>query len=191
MTLYRSSVSGKQWACVILVMGILILLNHHLFWSWVYPIDYVDEVALASEKFDADPYLVLAVIQSESVFKQESVSRSGAMGVMQLMPDTATWVNQQSGLDFPPEAYIYDAEANLYIGTWYLAYLTKKYDGEFLMTLAAYNAGEGNVDRWVNNGVWDGQQETINQIPYGETRHYIRRVLFFHEKYQSVYANYF
>lgn len=77
------------------------------------------------------------------------------------------------------------------MGTWYLSFLLEKYGGDHVKVLAAYNAGQGNVDRWIEGKIWDGQAATVDNIPFGETRHYVKRALFYYERYKTIYAGEF
>jgi soluble lytic murein transglycosylase len=179
--------SGKQWLCIIGLIGVFIILNSTFFWKLIFPIHYEEEVMEASEYFEVDPHLVLAVVQIESNFKQNRSSKKGATGLMQLMPDTAEWANVESGLNTDPSSYIEDPKSNILLGTWYLSYLHNKYNGDMTKTIAAYNAGQGHVDRWLNEGKWDGSEYRLDQIPFGETRHYVSRVLYYYYHYKEVY----
>ncbi len=181
----------KQWLCVSLLFIVFLAMNSSFVWEWMYPIAYEEEVKQAAETFKVDPFLILAVVQNESNFRHQQISLKGAQGLMQLMPETAGWANEKSGLNADPEAYIRDPEANIMIGTWYLSYLLDKYHGNMWLASAAYNAGEGNVDRWLTDGIWDGSEEHIERIPFGETRHYVAKVHYFYHRYQTVYGAYF
>jgi soluble lytic murein transglycosylase len=182
----------RQWFFVLLLFGLFIFLNSSMLWEWMYPIDYEHEVAEAARQFDVDPYLILAIVQNESHFDQDRTSVRGAQGLMQLMPETARWAEQQTGLDENMNStYIDSPEKNLLLGAWYLSYLLDKYDDDYVPAIGAYNAGQGTVDRWIAEGQWDGSIEQLKQIPYGETRHYVQRVLYFYEKYQDIYADRF
>jgi soluble lytic murein transglycosylase len=183
----KMKLTVKQWVLVVCLFLLFFLLNSQQFWKLMYPIQYVDEVSEAVERFQVDPFLVLAVVQIESNFKHERFSNKGATGLMQLMPDTAHWANKESGLNKDPQSYIHDPKANILLGSWYLSYLIHKYEGNYTKAVVAYNAGQGNVDRWLQEGVWDGTEASINQIPFGETRHYVARVMYFYHRYHSIY----
>lgn len=107
-------------------------------------------------KYDVDPALVAAVIEQESRFRAGARSQVGARGLMQLMPRTGRWMGARD---------LYDPEQNVDAGVKYIRYLHQKYDGDLKKTLAAYNAGEGNVARY--RGV----------PPFRETRQYVKKVL--------------
>lgn len=181
---------AKQWLYAFLLFCFFLLLNSHFFWKQMYPIAYEQEVAEAAGYFQVDPFLILAVMKIESDFNPERSSPKGAEGLMQLMPETAQWIKKKSGLPFL-QGDVNQPRTNIWLGTWYLAFLLEKYGGDHVKVLAAYNAGQGNVDRWIEGGIWDGQAATLDQIPFGETRHYVKRVLFYYERYKTVYAGEF
>ena len=122
-----------------------------------------------AKKYDVDPALVAAVMETESRFKSRARSQVGARGLMQLMPRTGRWMGADN---------LYDPEQNVEAGTKYLGYLTKRFDGNLKKTLAAYNAGEGNVRRY--KGV----------PPFRETRSYVQKVMSRYEQRKKQMENY-
>jgi len=133
-----------------------------------------------------DPYLVAAVIKHESKFDPYARSDGGALGLMQLMPQTAEWIARQLGEPFT-EDYLYDPALNIRYGVWYLAVLEDEFGGNDILALAAYNAGRGNVRDWMERFHWNDQFNEIDAIPYPETRLYVRRVLEDREQYKRLY----
>lgn len=131
--------------------------------SYSYPLSYEREVTKASEEFGVEKALVYAVIRTESKFRPGAKSGAGAVGLMQLLPETAEWIAGKSGEEVGD---LYDPEQNVRLGTAYLKYLLGKFS--LSDALAAYNAGEGNVARWIESGV--------TEYPYAETRNYVKRV---------------
>jgi soluble lytic murein transglycosylase len=182
---------AKYWIYLMGLVVVFILLSSPFFWKTMYPINYTEEVKGAAQYFDLDPFLVLAVMHTESRFKQERLSKKGAAGLMQLMPETARWANEESGLNKDAQSYVDDPKSNILLGTWYLSYLLNKYDQDELKAIVAYNAGQGHVDRWLESGIWDGSEYRLNQIPFGETRHYLSRVLYYQKRYQDIYKDEF
>ena len=155
-----------------------------------YPFRHRVAVELYSKKYNVDKYLAIAVMKHESGFEPSALSHSGAVGLMQLMPETAEWIATQ--LDEVPLDDIkrlYEPELNIRYGVWYLADLEKEFDGNDVLALAAYNAGRGNVWHWIELYGWTHDFADIDQIPYSETRDYVRRVLDSRLKYQSFYAS--
>jgi peptidoglycan lytic transglycosylase len=123
---------------------------------WVrlrYPLYYRDSIVGYGHKYHLDPALIAAVVYEESRFKANSRSSAGAIGLMQLLPSTARGIAAHTGgTQFDPRRDLYDADLNLRYGSWYLAHLREKYAdrpdaGD--LALAAYNAGQANVDEWI------------------------------------------
>lgn len=125
-------------------------------------------------RFRLSPELIQAVIATESKFDSRAISHTGAVGMMQLMPDTAEWIAKESGL---PAENLKSPEENLALGSWYLYYLIDKYDGNLVLALAAYNAGRGNVDEWMERKGWPRDFARIDDIPFPETREFVRSVI--------------
>jgi soluble lytic murein transglycosylase len=155
--------------------------------KWLYPIKYQAEINQAAEKNELDELLVAAVIRAESDFKPHLVSEKGAIGLMQIMPDTAEWAADQMRVELPSIAQLEEPQLNIEIGTWYLKSLHQQFENNHIVAIAAYNAGPTNVRKWLQDGTWDGSLEQLLQIPFGETRHYVKRVDRFYEKYVELY----
>ena len=154
--------------------------------TWLYPYDYRSYIETSAAQQRADPFLVAAVIKHESKFQSTARSDGGAVGLMQLMPQTAAWIAGQLGEPFT-EDYLYDPALNLRYGVWYLAELEREFGGNDILALAAYNAGRGNVRDWMERFHWTDTFDEIEAIPYPETRFYVRRVLEDREQYKRLY----
>jgi soluble lytic murein transglycosylase len=136
---------------------------------WVrlwYPLKYSAIVRGHARNYRLDPALLAAVIYQESKFRPDVKSSSGAIGLMQLLPDTAEGIAVHTGGTQFRVGDLYDPELNVRYGSWYLRHLLDKY-GDERTALAAYNAGQENVDEWHRDG---------KGIAFGETRHYVKRV---------------
>jgi len=131
-----------------------------------YPLHYSGYVRAHAKEHDLDPALLAAVIYQESKFDSNAKSKSGAIGLMQLTPSTAKGIAIRTGGYAFETKDLYNPEINIRYGAWYLDNLFKKYGSEKLV-LAAYNAGQGNVDAW---------RAAHEDIQFGETRAYIERV---------------
>ena len=140
-----------------------------------YPLHYSEYIRVHAEAHHLDPALMAAVIYQESKFQPSVESSSGAIGVMQLTPDTAGGIAIRTGGNAFRTSDLYNPEINIRYGAWYLDNLFAKYHDERLV-LAAYNAGQGNVDRWRAHG---------QSIQFPETRAYVSRV----EHLKTIYAN--
>jgi soluble lytic murein transglycosylase len=144
-----------------------------------YPLRYEQIVRGHARNYDLDPALLAAVIYQESKFKADARSSSGAIGLMQLLPDTAKGIALHTGGSRFRVDDLYDPEINVRYGSWYLRHLLKKY-GEEKTALAAYNAGQDNVDRWRRAG---------RGIQFAETRAYVDRVEELKKIYRRAYGN--
>jgi soluble lytic murein transglycosylase len=140
-----------------------------------YPLRYEQIVRGHARHYDLDPDLLAAVIYQESKFEADARSSSGAIGLMQLLPDTAKGIALHTGGTAFRVQDLYDPEINVRYGAWYLSHLLQKY-GDERTALAAYNAGQDNVDRWRRSG---------RGIQFSETRAYVDRV----EELKTIYRD--
>jgi soluble lytic murein transglycosylase len=151
--------------------------------SWYYrlryPLAYDSIVRGHAENYELDPALVAAVIYQESKFEPEARSDAGAVGLMQLRPETARGIALRTGGSEFRVDDLTNPEINVRYGSWYLRHLLDKYDDEGL-ALAAFNAGQGNVDRW---------RKERKGIAFAETRHYVDRVQELKGIYRDAYAS--
>lgn len=153
----------------------------------LYPLQHRDLVFRYSRANGLDPWLVAAVINVESRWRPLAVSRRGARGLMQVMPETGEWAAAKIRLSgFQPDQ-LFEPETNVRIGTWYLAWLLQQFDGNQTAALAAYNSGDHQVRRWLAERVWSGEPQTVSQIPFPETRGYVVKVLAQHKRYIQIY----
>jgi soluble lytic murein transglycosylase len=143
-----------------------------------YPLRYEEVVRGHARNYRLDPALLAAVIYQESKFRANAKSSSGAIGLMQLRPDTAKGIAIRTGGSRFRTSDLYDPEINVRYGSWYLRHLLDKY-GEERTALAAYNAGQRNVDRWRAEGT---------EIQFSETRAYVDRVEKTKEIYRRAYG---
>jgi peptidoglycan lytic transglycosylase len=143
-----------------------------------YPLKYEQIVRGHARNYQLDPALLAAVIYQESKFRSDAKSSSGAIGLMQLQPDTAKGIATRTGGSRFQTSDLYDPEINVRYGSWYLRHLLDKYDDE-KTALAAYNAGQRNVDEWRAEG---------KQIQFSETREYVDRVEHLKGVYHDAYG---
>lgn len=153
-----------------------------------YPFPYKSTVEKYAADNGVDPLLVIAVIREESRFIPKSKSSKGAVGLMQLMPDTANEIAVK--LDGrSPEIDLSDPDTNIRYGTWYYAQLNKEFSGNTILALAAYNAGIGRVNSWLNESPKELNAYQIADIPYPETEEYVKKVLEAYGHYSRLYNN--
>lgn len=160
--------------------------------KFLYPFPYRSTVENYSSRWKVDKFLAISVMKVESNFSEAAHSQSGAIGLMQIMPETAAWIAYQLG-EAPEEAvndieHLHDPETNIRYGTWYLAELEDEFKGNDVLALAAYNAGRGNVHKWIKENNWSENFSDADKIPYAETRDYVKRVLHCREKYAKLYS---
>ena len=145
-----------------------------------YPLRYEMIVRTHARNYDLPPALLAAVIYTESKFDASARSNAGAVGLMQLLPDTAQGISVRTGGHGFVLSDLLDPEINVRYGAWYLRHLLDRYDDDLPTALAAYHAGQGNVDAWRREGVG---------IQFPETRTYVKRVLHAENVYASAYAD--
>nr|WP_006717915.1 lytic transglycosylase domain-containing protein [Desulfitobacterium metallireducens] len=152
-----------------------------------YPYPYRPTVEKYAREYGVDPYLVIAVIRAESSFMPQSESHKGALGLMQLMPNTASDIAEKMDDKSFTQEELKDPEKNIQYGTWYLANLQKEFNN-IALTVAAYNGGRGHVKEWISTQQIDPNNLQIADIPFQETRQYVQRVLQFYDKYKELYG---
>ncbi len=152
-----------------------------------YPLEYQREIADAAARHQISPYLIAAVIKAESNWNPQAQSHVGAIGLMQVMPDTAQDMARWGKVDaakFSPEN-LNDPATNIEYGTAYLRYLVDRYH-EIEPVIAAYNAGPGRVDTWIKSG-----DDIRKAITFPETSAYLLKVVRNKEAYERIYAGVF
>ena len=158
------------------------------FWTALFPQLYWEEVLEATKYAQLDPWLVLSVIRQESAFNAHAVSRSDARGLMQLLPSTGREVYQRIGLEAFRNDLLFDPQLNVRLGTQYLGRLADTHRGNLILALAAYNAGPGRVQRWLQDLSTADWDEFIERLPFEETRLYVKSVLRNYGVYQRLYG---
>lgn len=153
----------------------------------IYPKKYEEYVEKYSKEYNVDSLLIFSIIKAESNFNEKAMSSSGAKGLMQLMENTAEEISQN--INEPLKSYdnLFNAETNIKIGTKYYADLLKNYNGNMLLALTAYNAGMGNVNQWIEDGIIKNDGSDIENIPYKETNMYVRKIIRNYKMYSSIY----
>jgi soluble lytic murein transglycosylase len=163
-----------------LVTGLVVALAwpsfHHAVREIALPLRHEDIIRQQARDKDLDPALIAAVIYTESRFRDGQTSHAGAQGLMQITPATARMIARKSGgIAFTVED-LGTPQVNIAYGAWYLRYLMARYAGNEAFALAAYNGGEGNVDRWIDAARRRGEDLSIEAIPFAETRAYVAAV---------------
>lgn len=151
----------------------------------IYKLEYSEYVKKYAKEYDVDKYLIFAIIKAESNFDQDAVSHREAKGLMQLMYSTAEEIAKKVNVDLNEEN-ILKPDININLGTKYISMLIQKY-GNINLALAAYNAGSGNVDGWIEKGTLKEDGSDIENIPFTETNNYVRKILRDYEIYKKLY----
>lgn len=151
-----------------------------------YPRHWVEEINIAGAKLGLDPYFIIALIKEESHFDESARSKSNASGLMQLMPSTANYIISKLSIDNPILANLENPRTNIYLGCNYLKYLKERFNDDLLVT-AAYNGGEGSVNKWIKTYGTSDYDEFIENIPYEETKQYVKKVFRTYHLYKKIY----
>lgn len=180
----------KKLLLMILVLASLsyfIWQNEDFQRKYLYPYDYQDTINFYADRYEVDRNLVASVILAESKFRQDATSVHGARGLMQIMPETGSWIATQIEDDSFSVDKLYNVNMNIKYGTWYLSELQTEFEGNEVLALAAYNAGRGNVYEWMEKYHWDINFKDYTKIPFPETREYVKRVLENKKHYNKLY----
>ena len=174
---------------VILIFIILFFIFKDKILKIIYPKDYEEIVKVYSEEYNVDENLIFAVIKAESNFDENAISHKSAIGLMQIMEDTAEDIATKYDINIDFENVkesVAKVNNNINIGTKYLSVLLEQYKN-VEVAVAAYNAGIGTVDNWIDKGIIKSDGRDIENIPYKETNNYVRKILRNYEIYQTIY----
>ncbi len=162
--------------CIALIICISFSVLRKLF-----PIPHWNTINTYCDKYSVDKWLVTALIKAESNFNEDAVSHAGAKGIMQVTDETFSFCRENTDIKSPD---IFSLDSNIHAGVWYLSYLIKKYDGNTQNALAAYNAGMGNVDKWLKDTRYSSDGKTLKEIPFSETVRYTEKI----NRYKIIYS---
>jgi len=155
-------------------------------WEVFYPLEHWKVIQASSQKLRLDPLLVAALIRQESLFNSSARSKARAMGLMQIIPPTGVGLARRLQTAFSISR-LYNGEYNIRLGTLHLSDLLNRYNGRLPQALAAYNAGQGRVDRW-NEDLPRESEEFVESIPFTETRDYVKRIFTHWTHYRQLYS---
>ena len=175
---------------VVLIVTILLVLFKDKLLKILYPKTYSEIISVYAEEYDVEENLIYAVIKAESNFESQAVSNRDAIGLMQIVEETAIDVAKKNNIDIDTENIeeeILDIDNNINIGTKYLSTLLTQY-GNIEVALAAYNAGIGTVNNWIEKQVIQADGSDIENIPYKETNNYVRKILRDYHIYNELYG---
>ena len=175
---------------IVLIIAILFVIFKDKLLKILYPKTYSEIVSVYAEEYDVEENLIYAVIKAESNFESQAVSNRDAIGLMQIVEETAIDVAKKNNIDIDTENIeeeILDIDNNINIGTKYLSTLLTQY-GNIEVALAAYNAGIGTVNNWIEKQVIQADGSDIENIPYKETNNYVRKILRDYRIYNELYG---
>jgi soluble lytic murein transglycosylase len=153
----------------------------------VLPLKHEDVIRQQAQEKDLDPALIAGVIYTESHFRHVT-SHAGAVGLMQILPTTADYIAGKSGGTQFEQGDLATPQLNIAYGSWYLSYLMHKYRDSEVLALAAYNAGPGKLDQWLQTAAARGERfKVADHIPFAETRGYVEKVLAARAQYRREY----
>lgn len=171
---------------LMIVVGLLIKKSPQ-YRKRIYPLEYRELIEEYSKEYSLDPYLVSAVIWTESRFSPTAKSHRDAMGLMQITPRTGEWAASLLKVEGFKLDQLYEPRLNIKLGCWYLDRLRAQFNGDMDTALAAYNGGSGNVSKWLKDSRYSENGETLSHIPFKETREYVIKVNAAYEEYKSLY----
>ena len=175
---------------IVLIIAILFVVFKDKLLKILYPKTYSEIISVYAEEYDVEENLIYAVIKAESNFESQAVSNRDAIGLMQIVEETAIDVAKKNNIDIDTENIeeeILDIDNNINIGTKYLSTLLTQY-GNIEVALAAYNAGIGTVNNWIEKQVIQADGSDIENIPYKETNNYVRKILRDYRIYNELYG---
>lgn len=152
----------------------------------LYPREYSEIVRREAAAYDLDENLVYAMIKAESDFNAQAKSSAGALGLMQMTPGTFEWMQTKLRETHDTDA-LFEPKVSIRYGCALIRLLLDEYE-DLTVALAAYNAGMGNVTSWLSDAEYSADGVTLKAIPFGETRHYVERVLRYKENYEIIYG---
>lgn len=193
----RTKTHGRLYSWLLL-LGVLLVIGFGGWKIWssdtvqmrfVYMWEYQQDIVTYSKKNNVDPFLVAAIIKNESNFKHDAVSKVGAVGLMQIMPETGRWIAEQMGLKNYQDSDLYQTRKNIRMGCWYVGELEHEFQHNLVLLMVAYNAGRGQTHEWMQENGWDYNFNDIKSIPYHDTREYVAKVMQDRDKYYLLYKD--
>lgn len=193
----RTKTHGRLYSWLLL-LGVLLVIGFGVWKVWssdtvqmrfVYMWDYQQDIVTYSKKNNVDPFLVAAIIKNESNFKHDAVSKVGAVGLMQIMPETGRWIAEQMGLENYQDSDLYQTRKNIRMGCWYVGELEHEFQHNLVLLMVAYNAGRGQTHEWMQENGWYYNFNDIKSIPYPDTREYVAKVMQDRDKYYLLYKD--
>lgn len=177
------------FAVFIVLIAFLASAGYYGYRKWIYaehPMKYTEYVERYSREYDLDKYLVYAVIKTESGYDSTAVSNVGARGLMQIMEDSFDWIKFKLGDEDTEYLDMYDPEENIRYGCYLLGYLYDEF-GNVEAAMAAYHAGRGAVNSWLEDPAYSSDGVHLDVIPISDTAHYVNKITTALETYKKLY----
>lgn len=156
----------------------------------LYPIGYKDIINKYSKEYNVDPFLVAAIINVESKYDKDAISNKDARGLMQIMPGTGEWAAEVLQIENYNLRLLLEPETNIKFGAWYISQLKKEFNNNMDLVYAAYNAGSGNVGKWLQDKAYSNDGKNLEDIPFNQTKEYVEKVNLNYNIYKLVYDKY-
>lgn len=171
-----------MFGVLVIILSLYIILK-----LYIYPLNHFDIVKEEASKNGLDPYLIMAIIKTESGFNKEATSNKEAKGLMQIMDSTATDIKNSTDDNVGDD--LYNENVNVSLGCKYFSNLVNKYNGNYYLAICAYNAGMGNVDKWIEQGIIDKNLDKYFNVnlPFSETKKYLNKVMVSYNMYRWLY----
>lgn len=178
----------KLWniAKITLFFAVVVILCRFVLLPFVFPRKYQKEIEYFSQEYHLSESLVYSVVFTESRFEHDAVSLKSAKGLMQIGEGTGEWAGGLLDITEYNQEMLFEPQVNIKIGCWYLDKLIHQFDN-VQTALAAYNAGSGNVSKWLQDSKYSDDGKTLKEIPYGETKRYVKKVIITQKIYQWLY----
>jgi soluble lytic murein transglycosylase len=154
------------------------------YWQGLYPFPFQEMINTYSKERQLNPLLVTALIRQESRFEPDIKSTAGAVGLMQMLPTTGNWAAEELNVE---DYALENPEDNVKLGTWFLAQTHQAYNNNSLLAVASYNAGQGNLGKWLKGGKPTDPDEFVESIPFDETKDYVKQVFGNYWNYLRLY----
>lgn len=168
---------------IIFIIAAMIIYRIYIIPKVIYPTKYIEYVDKYAAEYNLKKAIVFAVIKAESGFNENNRSKTGARGLMQIMPETGKWAAEIIEIENYSDDMLYDPDTNIHIGCWYLRYLLDMYEENLSTALAAYNAGCGTVNKWLEDKKYSSDGHTLDNVPYAETDGYVFKTLEYSDAY--------
>lgn len=187
----KKKTKGKYKFLIILSFLIFLILfainSSEYVLKHLYPITYSQHVEKYSEEYGLDKNLVYSIIKAESGFDAQAISPRDAKGLMQILDSTGEWAAEKISIKDFKSSMLLEPKTNIRIGCWYIARLLKQYDQNIDLALTAYNAGSGNVSKWLKDTSISRNGKSLDRIPFKETKNYVDKVKKYNNMYKKLY----